>query len=255
MADFDILDEMRQRAFAALVPPPQIPLSEWIEASIVLPEGLCACPGPVRLYPYQRAIADAIGDPDIERVTLQKAARIGFSVLVAAAIGHYCGNDPKTASATGASVEDTTSFFVAMTNNLGLSINQLGAAADMVEGIANKAGNRIRGGPLALGLADVSLAVSALNKNTPMEGLAYTAAMIEALGKKTVKAEDALEGMQALFDGIRTKGKGMQGLETFLGTGAMERNLTAGIDQHKDLTRVFLKGVNDAAGEDVSRAL
>ncbi len=48
----------------------------------------------MRLYSYQKAIADAIGDPEIERVTLQKAARIGFSVLVSAAIGHFCSNDP-----------------------------------------------------------------------------------------------------------------------------------------------------------------
>jgi phage terminase large subunit GpA-like protein len=85
---------LRRRAFAALVPPAQLPLSQGLEASVVLPGGLCAVPGPMRLYSYQRAIADSIGDPDIERVTLQKAARIGFSVLVAAAIGHYCGNDP-----------------------------------------------------------------------------------------------------------------------------------------------------------------
>jgi hypothetical protein len=78
----------------ALIPPPQKPLSAWLEASVasgqVRRKGLPAR----RLYSYQRAIADAISDPDIERVTLQKAARIGFSVLVAAAIGHYCGNDP-----------------------------------------------------------------------------------------------------------------------------------------------------------------
>lgn len=64
----DILAEMRCLAFAALVPPPQIPLSEWIEAQVRLPEGLCACPGPMRLYPYQREIADRIGNPEIERV-------------------------------------------------------------------------------------------------------------------------------------------------------------------------------------------
>jgi phage terminase large subunit GpA-like protein len=93
MADLDI-QEIRRRAFAALIPPERKPLSRWIEDSIVSPEGLCAVPGPMRLYAYQREIADAIGDPEIERVTLQKAARIGFSVLVAAAIGHYCGNDP-----------------------------------------------------------------------------------------------------------------------------------------------------------------
>jgi hypothetical protein len=31
-----------------------------------------ASPGPVRLWPYQRAIADAIADPLIERITLVK---------------------------------------------------------------------------------------------------------------------------------------------------------------------------------------
>ena len=48
----------------------------------------------MRLYSYQREIADCIGDPEKERVTLQKAARIGFSALLAAAIGSYCINDP-----------------------------------------------------------------------------------------------------------------------------------------------------------------
>jgi phage terminase large subunit GpA-like protein len=81
------------RYYTTLIPPPQIPLSQWIEANICLPEGLCAVPGPMRIYAYQREIADAIGNPDIERVMLQKAARIGFSVLVAAAIGHYCVNE------------------------------------------------------------------------------------------------------------------------------------------------------------------
>jgi phage terminase large subunit GpA-like protein len=94
MANADILREMRRRAFAALTPPQQMPLSDWIESSIVLPSGLAAVPGAMRLYPYQREIADCIGNPEIERVTLQKAARIGFSVLVAAAIGHFCSNDP-----------------------------------------------------------------------------------------------------------------------------------------------------------------
>jgi phage terminase large subunit GpA-like protein len=89
----DILEEMRRRALAALAPQPTMPLSAWLEVSVVLPEGLCAVPGPMRLYSYRREIADAIGDPDIERVTLQKAARIGFSVLVAAAIGNWVAND------------------------------------------------------------------------------------------------------------------------------------------------------------------
>ena len=48
----------------------------------------------MRLFEYQRGIADAIGDPLIEKVTLTKAAQIGFSTVVTAAIGHFVVNDP-----------------------------------------------------------------------------------------------------------------------------------------------------------------
>jgi hypothetical protein len=45
-------------------------LSRWIEANIRLPQGLTAEPGPIKLAPYMRAIADVIGDPRIERVSI-----------------------------------------------------------------------------------------------------------------------------------------------------------------------------------------
>ena len=44
-------------------------------------------PGRVRLWPYQREIADAISDPLIERVTLVKPVRVGFTTLLTGAIG------------------------------------------------------------------------------------------------------------------------------------------------------------------------
>jgi phage terminase large subunit GpA-like protein len=59
-------------------------LSKWIEANVCPPEG-SATPGPFRLYPYQRGIADAIADPKVERVSVLKSARIGFSNVVAGA--------------------------------------------------------------------------------------------------------------------------------------------------------------------------
>ena len=66
------LATIRARALAALIPPPRLHLSQWIEREIVLPEGTSALPGRVRLWPYQREIADAISDPLIERVTLRR---------------------------------------------------------------------------------------------------------------------------------------------------------------------------------------
>ena len=77
----------RARALRSLIPPPRLKLSNWIEDKVVLPEGTSALPGRVRLWPYQREIADAISDPMIERVTLVKGVRLGFTTLLTGAIG------------------------------------------------------------------------------------------------------------------------------------------------------------------------
>jgi phage terminase large subunit GpA-like protein len=84
---------IRRRALAALVPPPVMPLSQWIQAIICLPD-VSATPGPMRLWDYQRGLADAIGDPEIERISIVKAARIGATSLLTAAIAHFASNDP-----------------------------------------------------------------------------------------------------------------------------------------------------------------
>ncbi len=88
------LADVTRAAFEALRPPPRLPLSAWIERHLVLPEGTSALPGKVRMWPYQRGIADAIGDPAIERVTLVKAVRVGFTTLLTGAIGAFVANEP-----------------------------------------------------------------------------------------------------------------------------------------------------------------
>ena len=66
------ITEVRARALRVLIPPERISLSEWIKRNNRLPEGVSAFPDAVRLWPYQREIADAISDPAIERVTLAR---------------------------------------------------------------------------------------------------------------------------------------------------------------------------------------
>src|SRR5882724_3205822 len=87
-----LLPESRFRA--ALRPPPRLALSEWLEQYVQLPVGTSALPGPLRLWPYQREIADAISDPAIERVTLCKPVRVGFSTLLVGAVASFVANDP-----------------------------------------------------------------------------------------------------------------------------------------------------------------
>lgn len=86
--------EVLARARRALIPPPRLNLPDWIEANIRLPDGLSAAPGPVRLWPFQRGIAEAVGDPGIERVTLVKPVRVGFTTLLTSAVAAYVANDP-----------------------------------------------------------------------------------------------------------------------------------------------------------------
>src|SRR5215510_11673770 len=87
-----MLPERRFRA--ALRPPPRLRLSEWLEAHVRLPEGTSALPGPLRLWPYQREIADAITDPTIERVTVCKSVRVGYTLLLTGAVASFVANDP-----------------------------------------------------------------------------------------------------------------------------------------------------------------
>lgn len=89
-----MIESMRAEALRALLPPPRLRLSEWIEREVYLPEGVSAQPGQVRLWPFQREIADAIGDPLIERVTLVKPVRVGFTTLLTSALASFVANDP-----------------------------------------------------------------------------------------------------------------------------------------------------------------
>jgi len=83
-------------ALAALAPPPKLQLSTWMEEHIRLPAGDAAVPGKIRLYGYQRGIADAIGDPLLERVTVIKSARIGYTTILVGALANYVHNDPSS---------------------------------------------------------------------------------------------------------------------------------------------------------------
>jgi phage terminase large subunit GpA-like protein len=71
-----------------------------MEENIRLPAGDTAIPGPIRMWGYQRGIADAIGDPLIERVTVIKSARVGYTTLLVGALANYVHNDPSSLIAT-----------------------------------------------------------------------------------------------------------------------------------------------------------
>jgi phage terminase large subunit GpA-like protein len=70
------------------------PLSRWIERVVRLPRGAAAEPGPIKLYPYQKGIAQAMADPAVERVTVLKSARVGYTAIMTCALAHFVVRDP-----------------------------------------------------------------------------------------------------------------------------------------------------------------
>ena len=90
----ETLDRVTANALRALTPPQRRPLDDWIESNVRLPQSISSIPGKVELWPYQREIAQAISDPGVERISILKPVRVGFSFLLTAAIGSYVANDP-----------------------------------------------------------------------------------------------------------------------------------------------------------------
>lgn len=94
MTTLEHFDALRRATFAALRPPPQLDLADWVEANVRLPATVAAQSGRMVLLPWQRAVATSIGDPLVERVTVLKSARVGATQLMVAGIAHYALNDP-----------------------------------------------------------------------------------------------------------------------------------------------------------------
>jgi phage terminase large subunit GpA-like protein len=90
----DPADRLATGTLRLLKPPPRLSLPDWVEAEFRLPERSSAQPGRFNLWKYQRGWLEAIGDPLTPRVTLMKAARLGFSKCLIARIGSYSCNDP-----------------------------------------------------------------------------------------------------------------------------------------------------------------
>lgn len=106
------IEVIRSNALQALRPPPDIPLADWIEANIFLPQTASATPGRMRLWSYQRGMCEAIDDPAIERVSILKSARVGQTQLMSGVIASYCANSPCPILAVQPTSDDARDYSV-----------------------------------------------------------------------------------------------------------------------------------------------
>jgi phage terminase large subunit GpA-like protein len=87
---------------------------DWIEAKVCLPLGLSAVPGPVRLPAYMRQICESFVEPGLERITIQKSARVGFSTALAALVAWHLKEAPAACLFVAPTEADARIFATAM---------------------------------------------------------------------------------------------------------------------------------------------
>lgn len=104
------LDEVVSRAMQTWQPPRLLRLSEWADEYFYLSPENAAEPGRWTCLPYQREIMDAISDPDVTQVTLQKSARTGYTLMLSAAIGFHVHHDPTSILVVQPTVDDAKGF-------------------------------------------------------------------------------------------------------------------------------------------------
>lgn len=110
MDDFADIDAVIRRTMGAWRPPPRLSLSAWADRYFVLSAETAAEPGRWHTLPYQTEIMNSITDPDVTQVTVMKSARVGFTLMMSAALGYYMHQDPSSIMVVQPTVDDAKSF-------------------------------------------------------------------------------------------------------------------------------------------------
>jgi phage terminase large subunit GpA-like protein len=107
---FADIDAIIARAMGAWRPPPRLSLSAWADRNYVLSAETAAEPGRWRSLPYQVEVMNSITDPTVSQVTVMKSARVGYTLMVSAAIGFYMEQDPSSILVVQPTVDDAKNF-------------------------------------------------------------------------------------------------------------------------------------------------
>jgi terminase, large subunit len=104
------VDAVIRSAMRAWKPPPRLSLSEWADRYFYLSVESSAESGRWRTLPYQRAIMDAFTDPRVERVSVRKSARIGWTKIINALVGYSIHQAPCPLLVVQPTVDDAKGY-------------------------------------------------------------------------------------------------------------------------------------------------
>jgi phage terminase large subunit GpA-like protein len=104
------LNAILQESMKYWRPPRRMKLSEWADEHFYLSAESAAEPGRWVTIPYQRGIMDAFTDPTTTQVSWMKAARVGATKMMGAAIGFYMHQDPCPIMIVQPTIEDAEGY-------------------------------------------------------------------------------------------------------------------------------------------------
>lgn len=144
------IEIVRRNALKALLPPPDVPLAQWIESTVHIPASASALPGRMQLWPFQRGWCEAIENPEIERITVLKGARIGYTQWLSATLAHFVANAPAPIIALQPTADDARDFSVELESLFEASPDLRGLLSDDADetGRSTMLARRFPGGSL-----------------------------------------------------------------------------------------------------------
>ena len=96
--------------FLSFKPPEKLSLSDWADKYAYLSAESSSEAGRWRTLPYQKAIMDAVTDPDIEQIVVMKSARVGYSKILNHVIGYHIHMDACNMMIVQPTIEDAAGY-------------------------------------------------------------------------------------------------------------------------------------------------
>ncbi len=85
-------------------------LGSWAEDNMILNQQTSALVGKWRSFEYQKEILSAATDPNIEKVTIMKSARIGYTKILCIYLAYIIDQDPSSVLIVQPTLEDAENF-------------------------------------------------------------------------------------------------------------------------------------------------
>ncbi len=103
-------NDILKDALLAFKPPEKLTLSEFADKHCYLSLESSSEGGRWKTLPYQKAIMDAVTDPNIEQISVMKSARVGYTKILNHVIAYYVANDACPIMLVQPSLEDCQGY-------------------------------------------------------------------------------------------------------------------------------------------------